>query len=191
MSESEETIRRCIEGDTAAFRDLVGMYQSYAYGLARRMLFNEEDAKDVVQETFIRIWKHLHRFDSRNRFTTWLYRIVTNLCYDRMRAKNRDRRKMDAFQADGHGSGVYAEDVEKQMDEVEALRTIERIVTRLHPKQRIVFTLRDLQGLNIAETAEAADMTPSAVKSNLYYARRSVRERLEKMGYGGQEEHGM
>ncbi|MFC2145837.1 RNA polymerase sigma factor [Acidobacteriota bacterium] len=73
-------------GDTRAFEKLVETYQGYAFSLARRFLGNEEDAQDVVQEAFIRVWKHLPAFDYRCKFTTWMYRIVTNLCLDRVKS---------------------------------------------------------------------------------------------------------
>ena len=187
MKDPEYTIRRCIDGDIWAFRDLVEAFRPFAYGLAFRILFNEEDAKDVVQETFIRVWKHLHRFDPRNRFTTWLYPIVTRLSYDRLKAKKRHRRKMNAIQSENEERNRDGEDAMKRVEQAEMMNMIEKAAKKLHPKQRIVFTLRDLQGLSIEETATAAGMSRGAVKSSLYYARRRIREELEKHGYGGVE----
>ena len=191
MNVSENIIRRCVEGDQAAFRALVEAHQSYAYALAVRMLFNAEDAKDVVQEAFIRVWKHLHRFNPQNKFTTWLYRIVTNLCYDRIKAKKRSIRKIRSIQSQDAGEDVKGEDVEQRVQSEEMMQIIQKITETLHPKQHIVFTLRDLQDLSIEGTARVACMTPGAVKSNLYYARRHIRKYLERMGYGGDSDHGM
>jgi RNA polymerase sigma-70 factor (ECF subfamily) len=88
-SRTRSCLLACREGDTGAFQLLVETYQGYAFSLAVRFLGNGEDAGDVVQETFIRIWKHLRTFDFRCKFTTWMYRIVINLCRDRIKAQNR------------------------------------------------------------------------------------------------------
>ena len=89
MTESNhEIISLCIKGNKEAFRRLVEKYQPYAYALSLRLLCHEEDAKDVVQECFIRVWHHLHKFNRKNKFTTWLYTIVSNLCYDRIKINN-------------------------------------------------------------------------------------------------------
>ena len=92
-----ETIIRCKSGDMSAFQSLVEEYQIYAYKLAFRLLCSEDEAKDVVQESFIRVWRHIQKYDLRSKFTTWLYKIVTNLCYDHLKARNRRTR---IFQTD-------------------------------------------------------------------------------------------
>ena len=74
-----DIIDKCRKRDEKAFKVLVEQFQRYAFNLAFRLVLNEEDAKDIVQESFIRIWRHISRYDSNVLFTTWLYKIVTNL----------------------------------------------------------------------------------------------------------------
>jgi RNA polymerase sigma-70 factor, ECF subfamily len=80
------------QGNQQVFRKLVETYQGYAFSLAVRYLGNEEEARDIVQDTFIRIWKRLSSFDFRCKFTTWMYRIVINLCHDRNKALSRQKK---------------------------------------------------------------------------------------------------
>ncbi|MCP4158146.1 MAG: sigma-70 family RNA polymerase sigma factor [bacterium] len=85
----KDILLACQKGDTSAFRKLVELNRDYVFALAVRYLGNEEDAGDVLQETFIRVWKHIDNFDFRCKFTTWLYRIVINLCNDCARSQQR------------------------------------------------------------------------------------------------------
>jgi RNA polymerase sigma-70 factor (ECF subfamily) len=171
-----EILTRCIEGDGEAFRLLVERHQSYGYALAYRLLWNEEDARDIVQEAFVRVWQHLSRFNPEHRFTTWFYRIVTNLCYDRMRAKRRSR----ALARASAREVPMASDVEEAYDHRTLAARIRRLAEDLKPRQRSVFILRDLQNLSVEETARVLGISKGAVKSNLYHARRNVRKRLEE-----------
>lgn len=169
---------RCKAGDLAAFRQLVEQYQSYAFSLAFRLLYSEENAKDIVQECFIRIWKHLPKYNLQKKFTTWLYRIVTNLCYDRIKARNRSKRMS---LSEGLHSITFPSDcdLESDISNKELVQIIENLARELSTKQRIIFTLRDLQDLDIDEVAQIAGMSKSSVKSNLYYARQNIRKKLE------------
>ena len=81
-SEEERLIARCRKGESLAFREIVERYQGYAFSLAFRVLWDEDDARETVQESFVRVWKHLAAYDGRSRFTTWLYSIVTHLAQD-------------------------------------------------------------------------------------------------------------
>ena len=90
MTESIDIlIRNAKQGNAEAFRGLVETYQNYAFQLAYRFLRCEADAQDAVQDAFIRVWKHLPRFNQRKKFTTWLYRIVVNIALDHIRKKKR------------------------------------------------------------------------------------------------------
>jgi RNA polymerase sigma-70 factor (ECF subfamily) len=167
------------QGDLSAFQQLVEHYQHYAYILAFRLLGNDEDAKDAVQETFIRVWKHIKNFNLSSKFTTWLYRIVTNLCLDRIKAQKRKNR---VFSQDGEQNQLLVAGSEKNPEENcinKALAgTIIHLSETLKPKQRVVFVLRDLQDLDMNEVARITGMSVNSVKSNLFYARRNIREKL-------------
>ena len=87
-------ISQSIHGDTKSFRKLVEFHQPFAYASAFRLLCNDYDAEEIVQDTFIRVWKHLKDFKVDMRFTTWLYKIVVNLCYDKIKANKARHRLM-------------------------------------------------------------------------------------------------
>jgi DNA-directed RNA polymerase specialized sigma24 family protein len=93
----EELIKKAKNGDVHAFRQIVNEYQSYAYAVAFRFLYDECDAEDVVREVFIRIWNNLSGFDPRKKFTTWMYKIIINLCYDKAKSNKRRNRIFERF----------------------------------------------------------------------------------------------
>lgn len=182
----EELIGRCIKKDKAAFKQLVEMYQQYAYNLAFKILLNEDDAKDIVQETFIRIWNHIGNYKKDVLFTTWLYKIVTNLCYDKLKAMQR-RNHVPLNMAEN--SGYVLSDVNGQSlqhtENNDLMKHIRKLSRGLTTKQRMVFVLRDLQDLPIRVVGEILNMSEGAVKTNLYLARMCIREKLivsEKSG---------
>lgn len=182
----QDTILRSQQGDLHAFQQLVEHFQNYVFVLASRLLGNEEDARDAVQETFIRVWKHIGRFNFNSKFTTWLYRIVTNLCFDRIKSQ---KRKNKIFDQDHEPAQLLAsageQDVENDCIKKDLVDTIMTLSEELTPKQRVAFVLRDLQDFNMKEVAQISGMSLNSVKSNLFYARRNIRERLEQLDYPG------
>jgi len=179
--DTHELLLKSKGGDLAAFRRIVEHYQGFAYALALRLLRNVEDARDVVQESFIRAWKHMNRFDPHTRFTTWLYRIVTNLAYDRLRAEVRQKRLMTEVsrgaKADAASEPEDPEDTDRSRH---LLREIDRLTGELPPRQRTVFVLRDLHDLSTREVSEITGISESSVKTNLYHARHRIRQRLTR-----------
>lgn len=172
---------QCVAGDTRAFENLVKQYQSYAYILAFRILWDEEDAKDIIQETFIRVWKNISKYDSRIRFTTWMYKIVTNLCLDKLKANKRRNKHMTMSASNDHINNVPdVNNPDKQLADTDLVDKIRIIAKHLTDKQRVVFTLRDLQDFEIYEIADILQMSTGAVKSNLHLARKTIRNELEK-----------
>ena len=192
MSESSiDILVHCKQGDTNAFRLLVEEYQAYAFRLAFRLLCCEEDAKDVVQESFIRVWRHLPQYNLKSKFTTWLYRIVTNLCYDRIKARRRQGKIMQQNSDTLNSNTISCNyDLEKEMSNKELAQIILDIAEELSPKQKTVFVLRDLQDLSISEVAKITGLSKGTIKSNLYHARLHIREKCEQLNinYGLQDE---
>jgi RNA polymerase sigma-70 factor (ECF subfamily) len=165
--------------DLASFEQLVRQYQSYAFALALKFLCNEADATDVVQESFIRVWRQMDRYDRDQKFTTWLYRIVANLCLDRIRALNRRRGIFYRRELDPAVDDVPDErDWENIHSNEQLAEVIKSVASTLSPKQRLVFTLRDLQDLSVNEVVEITGMSPGSVKTNLHYARKTIRDLL-------------
>jgi len=182
---TKEIFQRCKLGDDSAFRELVETYQSYGYALAVRFLCHEEDARDVVQESFIRVWKYMHTFNVKSKFTTWYYRIVTNLCLDKIKMKKRKatvsihEEKVAIHQKD-------PQDLEEKISNRDLIQKIISMTEKLPNKQRLVFVLRDLQDLPIVEVSQIMKVSPGSVKSNLSLARKKIRQHLEAMEKAGE-----
>ena len=182
IQQDTDILIRCKQGDVAAFSSLVDNHQNYAYTLAFRLLCNEDDARDAVQESFIRVWRHISKYNFRAKFTTWLYRIVTNICLDKIKARSRARNILP-YSIDDLSNKQFQSDenMEKSMTIKDFTHIVSQLVEELNEKQRIVFTLRDLQDLSIEDVASITRMSKNSVKSNLYYARRNIRNKLENM----------
>lgn len=173
-------IEQCRGGNFNNFRKLVEETSPFAFSVAFRMLGNEDEAKDVVQETMIKIWQSLNKIKSAEVYKTWLYRIVVNKCYDQMRKRKRN----PEFVADERTWALISDSVvgvEGLTLENEELSAIIMILTeKLSPRQKAVFVLSDLEGMTNDEVAEITGINKSAVKANLYYARKSLSEKIEK-----------
>jgi RNA polymerase sigma-70 factor (ECF subfamily) len=177
-----QIIKLSKEKDHKAFEKLVEYYQSYAFSLAFKLVYDEEEAKDIVQESFIRIWQHLHKFKLETKFTTWLYKIVFNLSLDKLKANK--RRKGILINSEYTSvlfEKIGGEHPEEEMVNKDLAQIIKSLAKDLTPKQKAVFILRDLQGADMEEISEITSMTKGTVKSNLYYARLNIREKLNKI----------
>lgn len=179
MTEMESNIlQRCRDGDKGAFRWVVQTYQRMLFSLALKMLADEEDAKDVVQEAFIRAWQNITDYDPRRSFSTWLYTIASRLCLDRLRRQKpqpQDEQVLARFASET--------DTERTLENSEWMSIVRMLAAELSEKQRLVFTLCQLEGLSSAEVEEITEMDARQVKSNLYVARQAIRKRLIDLGY--------
>jgi len=170
-------IEKVKAGNKTAFKYLVEEHQQYAFNVAFRVVCNEENAKDVVQESFIKIWKNIHRFNSKLKFTTWMYKIVINSALDKLRSLKRlntiniDKVSENLCRLENDGPDV-------QLENQELGNIISHIAEGLPEKQKLVFVLRDIQGFDSVEVEEILDMPHTSVKSNLYNARQFVRKKL-------------
>lgn len=173
-------IKEVKSGNKMAFRYLVEEHQQYAFNVAFRVVCNEEDAKDVVQESFIKIWKNIDSFNAKLKFTTWMYKIIINSAVDKLRSAKRakmihiDKVSEKLFCLEKHSQDV-------QIENRELGDMITLISDGLPEKQKLVFVLRDLQGFNSIEVQSILDMPETSVKSNLYNARQFVRKKLSKL----------
>lgn len=174
-------IERCQDGDTEAFGLLVRQYQSYAFALAFRLLCDEQEARDVTQESFIKAWTNIAQFNAERKFTTWLYTIVSHQALDHLRSR---KRRFALFPRSPAEPDVPDLPDERQLDETvsnsELAAIIRRLTERLSPTQRLVFSLRDLQDLPIAEVVEITGLSEGSIKTNLHYARKQIRTMLER-----------
>jgi len=176
VHEINSIIAKCKEGNQHAFAILCEHYYTYAFRLSFRILANEEDAKDTAQEAFIKIWKHISKYDNKAKFTTWMYTIITNLCIDKLR-------KQKFFSNINCEEALMKVDLNNQdahYDNKDLVEIIGCIAKALSPKQRVIFTLRDLEGLEIEEIEKITGLPSTHIKSNLYHARKTIREKLIK-----------
>lgn len=186
-----EAIRRVRAGERDAFRVLVDRYQGRAYRLALRVLRDEEEARDAVQEAFLKAYGALDRFEGRSRFYTWLYRLVMNQCLDRRRRDRSDRHV--PFEEGGAAEGEAAPDDPPEVLGVrfapaaeamgkELRRHLAAAIDTLPEAARATLLLREVEGLSYAEIAEALAIPKGTVMSRLHYARRQVKRALIEAG---------
>lgn len=178
----QDIIRRCKAGDKAAFRTLVQCYQRWLFGLGLKLLCDEEEAKDVVQETLIRVWQHLHDYDERRSFTAWIGTICTRLCMDRLRQLSHHDDMTDDVAL--LNMLIDDESPDRRLENQELAAVIETLVQGLSPKQRTTFVLSQIEGYDSAAVSEMTGMSAEQIKSNLYVARQTIRKRLKQLGYG-------
>jgi RNA polymerase sigma-70 factor (ECF subfamily) len=173
-------IEECRGGNLNNFRKLVELTSPFAFSVAFRMLGDEDQAKDVVQETMVTIWQKLKRIRSAEVYKTWIYRIVINKCYDQLRKRKRN----PEFVADEKTwkllSDSISENPSAEMENTETARIINLLSERLSPKQKAVFVLSDIEQMSHDEISAITGMSKSGVKSNLHYARKSISEMVEK-----------
>jgi RNA polymerase sigma-70 factor (ECF subfamily) len=183
-----QAIERARGGDHEAFRVLVERYQSRAHALALRVLRDEEQARDAVQDAFLKVYRSLDRFEGRSSFYTWLYRLVMNVCLD-LRRRDRSDRHLEwdetrgvepmagaAPLAGAEGSLDFGPaDAAMRRELREQLATA---IDELPVAARETLILREVEGLSYAEIAEALSIPKGTVMSRLHYARRQVREIL-------------
>ena len=177
LIEEEHHINKAKNGDSNSFAFLVKKYQQMAYNLAFRIVCDEDDAKDVVQESFIKIWKNMKRYDSKAKFSTWMYTIVTNTAIDYLRTT----KKRAMINIDNLGEKLSDTNMENELENEELGQIIKMASDGLTTKQRLVFVLRDLQGLKSEEVGEILKLSSTSIKSNLYHARNNIREKIQHL----------
>lgn len=177
-------------GDRRAFAELVELYKDKIFHLAYRMLGNKQEAEDIVQETFMRLYSNLHRYDETQKFSTWIFRIGTNLCIDQLR-KRKLTYSLDAEVTDGEGNDYYAmmpsdEDTpEKQVIVSETQRHIRKIIDNMPDKYKSIIVLRYLHDLSLQEISDVLDLPITTIKTRLHRGREYLRKKLETSGSHG------
>jgi RNA polymerase sigma-70 factor (ECF subfamily) len=159
---------------------LVDSYSDYAFSVAFRIMNDEDESYDIVQESFITVWKKIESFNPDNNFSNWFYRIIVNKCYDALRKKKRN--PMVYPDADDWNSkGIFSEiNPDTRLDNKEIGKMIRGLTKKLSEKQKIVFILSELEGLSREDISEITGMTRDAIKSNLHHARQKIGKLIEK-----------
>ena len=172
------------KGDQRAFAEIVELYKDKLYHLGYRMTGNRQEAEDVVQETFLRVFNNLDRYDENQKFSTWIYRIATNLCIDRLR-KRKNVYSLDAESGDHEGLDGYSmlpsddRTPESELMLSETQRVIHEAMETLPPKYKSVMVLRYMQDLSLQEISDVLDMPVTTVKTRVHRGREFMRKKLE------------
>ena len=190
--EERALIERAQAGDREAFEELVHRYDRDVLRIALNILHKPDDARDVYQEAFLKIYKNLPRFRFECSFYTWTYRIVTNVCLDHLRRRS-SRPEDQAPELTSNRSGEpiagdffdrqqdpeASSDPERRMRGLEIGRCISTALGMLTPRERMVFEMKHYQGLKLRAIGEALGTTEETVKNSLFRATRKLRAQLE------------
>lgn len=180
MAETNEQrlIRLAQAGNTAAFEALVHTHAQLVYNLALRTLGDPHEAEDVAQEVFVRAWRSLPAFRAESALSTWLYRIVTNLCYNRLPGLKQNLAALDPDEE------VELPDERQEVEGVfisaELKQSLQTAVSHLPHSYRLLITLRHIQNLSYAEIAEITNLPLGTVKTGIHRARQLLREALKQ-----------
>jgi RNA polymerase sigma-70 factor (ECF subfamily) len=178
-------VARARAGDGDAFQALVERHGRTVFRLAYRMTGNEQDAEDVVQETFLKAYRRIGQFEDRAAFGSWLHRITANAAYDLLRARARKKEEGAASHGDDAASDpLDAFETETPSPDRIALsgqiaRRVKAALTRLSPQERAAFTLRHFEERPLREIATLLEIDVSAAKQSVFRAVRKLREALE------------
>jgi RNA polymerase sigma-70 factor, ECF subfamily len=172
-------------GDTASFEELVSRYERKIFRLTMNITRNHEDAEDAMQDAFLKAYSHLNTFQEGSRFYTWLVRIAANEALMRLRKRRPNQFSLDEpIQADEELIPREIEDwgpsPEQNYAQSEMRGILNQVIDQLDPAFRVVFVLRDVEGLSTEETAEVLGISVAAVKSRLLRARLKLRTKLDR-----------
>lgn len=186
MSDLEKLlVKKSQSGDVESFELLIGSYDKRAYNIAYRVMGNEEDAKDMAQEALIKVFRSLKDFKGQSSFSTWLYRIVTNVCLDELRRKKNEKYvSMDStIQTDSGELNMELcsdkETPEIVYERVEQRELIKNAIRELNEEYRSAIVLRDIQGFSYDEISSILDCSLGTVKSRINRARTMLRDKLK------------
>jgi RNA polymerase sigma-70 factor, ECF subfamily len=186
-NEEQALVERARAGDAQAFTTLVNRYERKIFRLAKHITQNDEDAEDVLQESFLKAYSNLDTFQGQSKFYTWLVRIAVNESLMKLRKRKSDRTvSLDEPHETDEDTvtreiAVWDEDPEKKYSQEELREILSKAVDGLKPGFRTVFVLRDIEELSTEETAEALGISVPAVKSRLLRARLQLREKLTRL----------
>lgn len=171
VNPTQQDILLAQRGDRLAFKRIVELCQPYVYALSCRFIIDRFEAEDITQEAFVKLWRHLPNHQSDVKISTWLYKVVTNLCFDYLKST---RHKAARQTHDAETLHIAGENQEDALHQREFHAMVLKAAETLKPKQRAIFILRDIEGVEMEEIATIMEMSAGNVKSNLYYARTNM-----------------
>ncbi len=181
----EDLVARALANDVSAFEQLLERHEGRLYRLASRMMKDEDDAREVLQEAFVSAWKGLKTFEGKSQFGSWIYRVVANAALMALRSKRRhpssvsvddmESSTLEAAVAEaGHGPN-WARRPDDELQSTELRKAVDLAIAALPESQRVVFQLRDVDQLSTEETAEVLGINEPNVKTRLHRARLALR----------------
>ncbi|MDQ0999834.1 RNA polymerase sigma-70 factor (ECF subfamily) [Neobacillus niacini] len=179
----KKRIKQVIKGDQDAFADIVEIYSNSIYQLGYRMLGNRHEAEDIAQEAFIRAYVNIKSFNQDLKFSTWLFRIATNLCIDRIRKKKPDYH-LDAEVSGTDGLTMYSQLAsdsplpENELESLELQESVQKEILKLPEKYRSVIVLKYIEELSLNEISEILDLPLGTVKTRIHRGREALRQQL-------------
>src|SRR5690554_5992 len=180
-SDEEDLIKQAKDGDRKALAKLVKNYEQTVYNFSFKICRDKEKAENIMQETFYSFVKHINQFDSKSKLSIWLYRIVANHCLMQAR-KEKNRQFVSLDNDESLFEEKYAVDYSrlpaKYTENEELKKILDNAISKLSPDYRMIFLLRDVEGLSTEETAEASGLSIPAVKSRLHRARAFLRNEI-------------
>lgn len=187
MTREDKLVRRAQNGDLDAFEALLRAHEKSVYNLALRMTGSPEDAEDMAQEAFLKLWRALPDFRWECKFSVWLYRIVSNVCLDLLRRQSRRPSvSLSVEDEDGEVSELEIPDErlspERLLEQKLTREAVQRGLALLPDEQRQILLLRELQGLSYEEIGAALSLEPGTVKSRLFRARKRLADWLLRDG---------
>jgi RNA polymerase sigma-70 factor (ECF subfamily) len=181
-----ELIRAAQRGDSDAFEQLVRAHDHAVLRMAYNLLHSEEDARDVYQEVFLRVYRNLSKFRFDCSFKTWLYRIVSNLCLDQLRKRKVRKEESATFDTEAGEVDRFQfvpeqradVDPQRQMMSTEVQTRVQEVLGQLTPRERLVFEMRHFQGMRLRAIGESLSVTEEAAKNCLFRATQKMRSAL-------------
>ncbi|MCL2409660.1 MAG: RNA polymerase sigma factor [Oscillospiraceae bacterium] len=186
MTEEQKIIEKVLQGDTQAFEELVIANEKIVYNLAMKMTGNIEDAQDITQEVFIKVYRGLMNFRGESKFSVWIYRMTYNLAIDFIRHRARSAKTIPLTYPDDDDTPLELPSMDELPEDhalrEELRRNIDGCIEALSPDHRAVFTMREVAGLSYAEIAESLHVSEGTVKSRLARARQNLVKYLSAKG---------
>ncbi|MGI5859662.1 MAG: sigma-70 family RNA polymerase sigma factor [Tepidanaerobacteraceae bacterium] len=181
MNVEKHLIRQAKKGDVLAFENLISGYEKKVYNTVYRFFNNVEDAMDITQEIFIKVFTSLYGFRENSSFSTWLYRIAVNTCIDFLRKKKEDMLPIKEEMAVGGEIklGSHTESPEEYVERRELKQALMKAINTLPEEQRMCVILRDIQGFSYTEISDILICSLGTIKSRLYRGRRALKEKLK------------
>ncbi|WP_054709002.1 RNA polymerase sigma factor SigW [Bacillus sp. JCM 19041] len=180
---TKRLIKEIKQGDEQAFAELVDLYKDKVYQVAYRMVGHAQEAQDVAQEAFLRAYTNLDKYDTTRKFSTWLFRIATNVAIDRLRKRKPDfylQETVKGTENMTYESQLAATDdlPEEQVVQMELQEWIQSEINELPPKYRTAIILKYIEDLSLKEISEIMDMPVATVKTRIHRGREALRKRM-------------